>query len=56
MKKLSVEQLGEILDPTELNEGSIFGALSDAATRFLLDKGVISGNPLNITIPDQIDP
>jgi CRP-like cAMP-binding protein len=41
MKKLSVEQLGEILDPTELNEGSIFGALSDAATRFLLDKGVI---------------
>lgn len=41
MKKLSVEQLGEILDPTELNEGSIFGALSDAATRFLVEQGEI---------------
>jgi len=41
MEKLSVEQFSAILDPAELNEGSIFGALSEDATRFLLDKGVI---------------
>ena len=41
MEKLSVEQFSEILDPAGLNEGSIFGALSEDATRFLLDNGLI---------------
>lgn len=41
MEKLSVEQFSEILDPAELNEGSIFGALSEDATRFLLENGAI---------------
>ena len=41
MEKLSVEQFSVILDPAELNEGSIFGALSEDATRFLLGNGVI---------------
>ena len=39
MEKLSVEQLGERINPAELNQGSIFGALSEEATRFLLDNG-----------------
>ncbi len=41
MERISVEQLSARINPVELNQGSIFGALSEEATRFLLERGHI---------------
>ena len=41
MKQLSFEQFAQVMDPDDLSGGSIYGALSTEATRYLLEQGVI---------------
>ncbi len=41
MKPLSVEGFKQLMDPSDLASGSIFGALCTEATQFLLERGTI---------------
>jgi CRP-like cAMP-binding protein len=56
MKQLSFEQFTKQMAPEDMGGGSVFGALSIEATRFLLERGVLHELDLGDTLFEPGDP